>query len=37
VEKLTYRLYGVNWRLMLTLASLVAFTMGGAADDGGSY
>jgi hypothetical protein len=37
VEKLTYKLYAINWRLVLTLTSLVAFAIAGTADEGGGY
>ena len=37
MNKLTVKLYGVNWRMVLALASLVTFAIAGAADDGGSY
>ena len=37
MEKLTYRLLGVNWRLVLTLASIAVFAVGGTADEGGGY
>jgi hypothetical protein len=37
LEKLTYKLFGVNWRLVATLMTLVVFTVGGAADDGAGF
>jgi hypothetical protein len=37
VEKLTYRLLSVNWRFVMTLASLAVFAIGGTADEGGGY
>ena len=37
MEKLTYKLYGVNWRLVLALTSLMTFTVAGTADDGSGY
>ncbi len=33
MSQLTARVYGVNWRLVLTLVSIVAFALAGSADD----
>jgi hypothetical protein len=37
VEKLTYKLCSINWRLVLTITSLVAFAIGGVADEGTGF
>ena len=33
MNKLTARFSGVNWRLVLTLTSILAFALAGSADD----
>lgn len=37
MEKLSYKLFGLNWRLVMTMTSLVVLTVGGAADDGTGF
>ena len=37
MNKLTLKLASVNWRLVMALASVVAFAVAGAADDGGGW
>lgn len=37
MTKLTARLYGVNWRMVLAVASLLAFAIAGSADEPGPY
>jgi hypothetical protein len=37
MTKLTHKLYGVNWRVVVALTSLVAFAVTGMADDGGGW
>ena len=37
VNKLTARMYGVNWRMVLAVASLLAFALAGSADDPSPY
>ncbi len=33
MNNLTARIYGLNWKLMLSLVTLVAFALTGSADD----
>jgi hypothetical protein len=33
MRELTFRLYAVNWRLVMALTSVAAFALAGAADD----
>lgn len=35
--KLTHKLYGINWRVVLALTSILALAVGGSADDGGGW
>jgi len=37
MTKLTLRLAGVNWKMVLAVASLLAFALAGSADDPTPY
>ena len=37
MQTLKYHLYGVDWRLIFALTSIVVFAIAGSADDSGPY